>query len=133
MGLLKYLLDTQCWLWSRGEPDRLPSPLRRRFREHPDQLVLSSVCAIEIGVKHARGRLKLDVTPESLLQRIVEDGVEELPIGRNHALKSASLPHHHGDPFDRLLVAQAMLEGLTLVTADPLILRYGVQSIDARK
>jgi PIN domain nuclease of toxin-antitoxin system len=86
------------------------------------------VCAWEIATKHAIGKLPLPESPEALLERaMAELGAVELSITTRHALLSASLPHHHRDPFDRLLVAQAMLEDATLVTADRLLSPYAVK------
>lgn len=133
MGLLKFLLDTHCWIWLTGDWSRLPSPLRRRILRNPAELVLSSVSVIEIGIKHATGRLKLDVGPDGLVAILKADGVAFLGVTVDHALRMASLPLHHQDPFDRLLVAQAQVEGLTLVSADPNVLAYDVAALDARK
>ena len=88
---------------------------------------------IEIGIKHATGRLKLDVGPDGLVAILKADGVALLGVTVDHALRMASLPLHHQDPFDRLLVAQAQVEGLTLVSADPNVLAYDVAALDARK
>jgi len=127
------LLDTHCWLWLRAEPERLPSPLRRRLLRDPAKLVLSVACVMEICIKHAAGRLKLQDAPEKLVSTLLEDGVHPLEASLTHALRLAALPPHHRDPFDRLLIAQALTEGHTLVTADPQILAYDVPAIDARK
>lgn len=133
MGLLVLLLDTHCWLWLKAEPERLPSPLRRRLQRDPAKLVLSAACVIEIAVKYASGRLSLLDPPSSLIDALLEDGVGTLDVTRAHALRLVTLPQHHRDPFDRLLIAQAQVEGFTLVTADPQILGYDVPTIDARK
>jgi len=127
------LLDTHCWLWLKAEPDRLPSPLRRRITRDPAKLVLSAASVLEISIKQATGRLKLQVDPATLVEELVEDGVKPLDVTMAHALRLASLPRHHRDPFDRLLIAQALTEGFTLVTADAQILAYDVPVIDARK
>lgn len=127
------LLDTHCWLWLKAEPERLPSPLRRRLLRDPPKLVLSAACVMEIIIKHAAGRLKLQDAPQNLVAALLEDGVQPLDATVAHALRLATLPPHHRDPFDRLLIAQALTEGLTLVTADAQILAYDVPTIDARK
>ena len=133
MGLLKFLLDTHCWIWLTGDWSRLPSPLRRRILRDPAALVCSSISVIEIGVKHAAGRLKLAGGPERLVTELTKEGVSFLDVTVAHALRMASLPLRHQDPFDRLLVAQALVEGLTLVSADANVLAYDVPTIDARK
>jgi PIN domain nuclease of toxin-antitoxin system len=127
------LLDTHCWLWLKAEPERLPSPLRRRLQRDPSKLVLSTASVIEIAAKYASGRLKLLDPPSHLIDALLEDGVVALDVTRTHALRLVTLPRHHRDPFDRLLIAQAQVEGFTLVTADPQILAYDVRAIDARK
>lgn len=133
MGFLVLLLDTHCWLWLKAEPDRLPSPLRRRIVRDPAKLVLSVASIIEISIKLGTGRLKPTLDPAILVAELLEDGVRPLEVSVAHALRLACLPRHHGDPFDRLLIAQALTEGHTLVTADAQILAYDVPAIDARK
>ena len=133
MGLLKFLLDTHCWLWLKDDWSRLPSPVRRRILRDPAELVLSTVSVIEIGIKHAAGRLKLKSSPDQFVGELQAEGAVVLNVTVGHALRMASLPLHHQDPFDRLLVAQAQVEGLTVVSADPNVLAYDVAAIDARK
>lgn len=88
---------------------------------------------IEIGIKHAAGRLKLESSPDQFVDELKAEGTAILNVTVGHALRMTSLPLHHQDPFDRLLVAQAQVEGLTLVSADPAVLAYDVAAIDARK
>ncbi len=133
MGLLKLLLDTHCWIWLKDEWPRLPSPLRRRLQRDPTKLVLSAVSVIEVGIKHATGRLNLGGNPEQFVAELMDEGVTSLGVTLEHALRMATLPPLHRDPFDRLLVAQALVEGLTLVSADANVLAYDVPTIDARK
>lgn len=133
MGLLKFLLDTHCWLWLKDDWSRLPSPVRRRILRDPAELVLSAVSVVEIGIKHAAGRLKLGSSPDRFVDELKAEGTAILSVTVDHALRMASLPLHHQDPFDRLLVAQAQVEGLTIVSADPNVLAYEVAAIDARK
>ena len=133
MGLLKLLLDTHCWLWLKSDSSRLPSPLLRRLVRDPSRLVFSVACIMEIVIKHATGRLRLDTGPDRLVAEVMDDGVSSLAITAEHALRLATLPPRHRDPFDRLLVAQAQVEGLTLVSADADVLGYDVPTIDARE
>lgn len=133
MGILRLLLDTHCWLWLKQDPARLPSPLRRRIVRNPAKLVLSAASVMEISIKQATGRLRLSDDPARLVSELIEDGVVPLVVTVEHALRMATLPPLHRDPFDRLLVAQAQVEGLTLVSADAHVLAYDVISIDARK
>ena len=130
---MRLLLDTHCWLWLKLDPTRLPSPVRRRLSGNPVNLALSTVCVLEIAIKHAAGRLKLEGTAATLVDELLADGVDVLPIASAHAWQVGRLPPLHRDPFDRLLIAQALVEGLTVVSADPRVLAYNVRKIDARK
>ena len=107
--------------------------MRRRLTRYPSKLVLSAASVLEIGIKEATGRLKLDESAARLVAELLEDGVTTLDVTVAHALKMAALPRLHRDPFDRLLVAQALVEGLTLVSADEDVLAYDVPTIDAGK
>jgi len=94
----------------------------------------SAATAWEIAIKTALGRLEWDEPPEICLPRELErSAFAQLPVSLAHALAVRALPVHHRDPFDRLLIAQAQLEQLSLVTADPIIARYDVSTIDARQ
>lgn len=130
---MTYLLDTHCWLWLKTDASRIPSPVRRRLLRDPGQLVLSSVCVMEMVLKQTTGKLTLVGGIDHFVAELVEDGVQTLDARVDHMLRLATLPPRHRDPFDRLLVAQAMVEKLTLVTADALVLGYGMKAIDARK
>lgn len=133
MGVLRLLLDTHCWLWLKSEPQRLPSPLRRRLERDPSKLVLSSVCVLEIAIKQGSSRLGFLGRLDQFVEELTADGVDTLEMTTAHALQIAALPPLHRDPFDRLLVAQSLVEGLTLVSADRDVLAYEVRTIDARK
>lgn len=123
---MKLLLDTHTLLWLLGEPERIAPCVLRDIEDVNNIVVVSAVCAWEIATKHALGKLPLPESPDALMERAVTElRAVELSITRRHALLSASLPNHHRDPFGRLLVAQAMLEEATLVTADPLLPPYG--------
>ena len=130
---LKLLLDTHIWLWLRTERDRLPSPVRRKLASQSATLYLSAACVMEISIKRAIGKLRLDLTVSEFVEGLLSKGVLPMVVGLEHAAVTGTLPLHHRDPFDRTLIAQAQVEGLTLVTADPRILQYGVPTIDARK
>ena len=127
------LLDTQVWLWMQAAPGRLGSRARRLIEDSATTLLFSAASSWEIAIKVALGRL---VLPEPLERYVPErmhtSGVVALPIEHAHALRVVVLEHHHRDPFDRLLVAQAQLEGVPLITADPIFDRYDVDVIPAR-
>lgn len=125
---MRLLLDTQVWLWMIEAPDRLPSAVRRLVSPTANQCFLSAVTVWEIAIKYRVGKLKLPGTPAMLIPQWMERAdVSPLPILHQHALHVAALPLHHRDPFDRLLIAQAQIEDLTIVTADRDFKRYDVK------
>jgi PIN domain nuclease of toxin-antitoxin system len=125
---LRILLDTHSWLWMRAEPERLAESSRRLLRDPANELLLSAVSAWEMAIKFATGKLQLPQPPAVFLaQRMAEDRLGALPILHAHALRAGELPPHHRDPFDRLLIAQAQIEGLTVLTADRAFAKYDVR------
>jgi PIN domain nuclease of toxin-antitoxin system len=129
---VRILLDTQCWLWMALSPERFSPRGRRLVEDQRNVLYLSAASAWEIAIKHALGKLRLPEPPISYVpDRVAALGVQPLPIEHEHALHVATLPPHHRDPFDRLLVAQAQLDDLPILTADPLIEAYDVTTIAA--
>lgn len=124
---MRLLLDTHVWLWWVGEPQRLRPQTLDAISARTSDVYLSVASVQEIVIKHALGRLSLPEPPESFIpSRLGRDRIQPLPVELAHALEVALLPSHHRDPFDRLLVAQARKEGLTLVTADPVVALYPV-------
>lgn len=116
------LLDTHVVIWWRSAPERLPDDLKEEMATSP--IVLVSVASVwEAAIKTALGRLEL---PEPLSAGIRRSGFDDLPIASAHAEHAAQLPRHHTDPFDRLLIAQAQIEGLELVTHDRALSAYDV-------
>ncbi len=127
---MRLLLDTHAFIWAASDSPRL-SDRARGLIEDPDcDLVVSSVVATEIAIKSARGRLELPDEPSVWVPtRILAFGAHELPITVAHAMLGGALPRHHADPWDRLLIAQAILEQLAILTADPLFARYDVETV----
>lgn len=124
---MKLLLDTHVFIWMHAEPDRLSRRARDLLVDPDTELHLSVVVAWELGIKIARERLTLpEPLDEYVMSRANRSRMSLLPIGLVHVLDAVALPGHHADPFDRMLVAQARAEGLTLLTADPWIARYDV-------
>lgn len=122
---MRILLDTHVWLWLVGSPERIGQTARRELADRRNELYLSAASSWEIAIKVGLGRLELPAPPEEFVPpRLVRDNVLSLPVEHQHALRVANLPLHHKDPFDRLLVAQAMVERLVLYTADEQMLRY---------
>lgn len=124
---MRLLLDTHCWLWMRAAPDRFSEPTQRLLCDPEVALYLSVACVWGLAIKSAAERLRLPDTPARFVARSIEqDQLIILPILVEHALLAASLPPHHRDPFDRMLVAQAQVENLTLLTADRALEHYAV-------
>ena len=129
---MRILLDTQCWLWMAAFPERLSPRARALVETTEHELFLSSASAWEIAIKHATGKLQLPESPERyVVTRMARMRTIPLPIEHTHALRVAALPPHHRDPFDRLLVAQAQLEQLPILTSDPLLSRYDIDTLAA--
>lgn len=124
------LLDTHVWLWSVSDESRLSREALAAIQDAENDLFLSVASAWEIAIKVGRGRLRLPAAPGSYVPMALErTGVTLLGIDLSHVTRVADLPPHHRDPFDRLLVAQAQLEALTLVSADPKLAAYEVDII----
>lgn len=119
------LLDTHVFLWWQFDLPRLGAPAREAITKAPDTFV-SIASAWEAAIKAGLGRLKI---PESFASSIEANGFRALPITFEHTERITALPRHHGDPFDRMLVAQAQAEGLILVTGDRHFAAYGVPVI----
>ena len=117
------LLDTHIFLWWRGEPSRLISTVVSRIAT-ADLVFVSVASAWEAAIKRSLGRLDL---PDTMAAGVLASGFQQLLISFSHAERAAALPPHHLDPFDRMLVAQAQAEGLTLVTRDRLLEPYDVE------
>jgi PIN domain nuclease of toxin-antitoxin system len=121
---LNLLLDTHVFLLAVAEPSRLNRLIRAALVSPENQIVVSAVTPWEIAIKQASGRLKF---PLDLFDDTVDRmGCQILPVLPAHGIMAGSLPRHHNDPFDRMLIAQALIEDLMLVTEDQAILRYDV-------
>ena len=124
----RILLDTHAWLWMNGAPERLPPPARKLLMDADSQLLVSAASIWEIAIKTAAGRLELPEPPERyVVARLAANQIEALPIQPLHAIRAAALPMHHRDPFDRMLVAQAQIEDLELMSHDAILQSYRVE------
>jgi len=121
---VRFLLDTHLVLWASGQSDRLPRVVRELLDDSSNTFVFSVASIWETAIKHALKRADFVDDPVSVRNSLFDVGYVELPIIGAHAAAVANLPLIHRDPFDRLLVAQAMVEGITLLTADPVLARY---------
>jgi PIN domain nuclease of toxin-antitoxin system len=121
---MRFLLDTHLLLWSAGSPERLPAGARELLDDEQNIPVFSSASLWEVAIKRGLGRRDFRVDPRVLRRGLLDNGYNELPITGEHAVALDGLPPIHKDPFDRILIVQAMVEGITLLTADPLIAQY---------
>jgi PIN domain nuclease of toxin-antitoxin system len=121
---VKLLLDTQILLWAAGQPERLSAAARKLLNNRRNELLFSAASLWEIAIKNTLGREDFRVEPRLLRRGLLDNGYTELPVTSQHAVSIDSLPPLHKDPFDRLLLAQATSEGITLLTADAQPARY---------
>ena len=127
---MRVLLDTQAFLWWVSGADRLTTRARSVIADPGNRVLISVASAWEIAIKSATGRLELEGPAETYVpERIRQHGFAVLPVELDHALRAGTLPRHHGDPFDRLLVAQGQVEDVPIITADPLVNLYDVETI----
>tara|TARA_A100001037_G_scaffold161673_1_gene145508 strand:- start:183 stop:572 length:390 start_codon:yes stop_codon:yes gene_type:complete len=124
---MRLLIDTCVLLWLFADPKAIPSSVREKLIDSSSFLFLSHTSFFEIAIKYNKGKLELPEPPSILLPRLAaEHGVEPLPLTENVLFRIERLPRHHRDPFDRLIVAHAMEEGLTIVSADKKLRPYDV-------
>jgi len=127
---MKALLDTQVFLWWISDDSRLSSRASAIIKDGNNKLFLSADSGWEIAVKVRLGRLTLPEPLETFVpEQMALNAIESLPIQMSHALHVYTLPDHHRDPFDRMLVAQAQLENLPILSADPQISLYAVETV----
>ena len=121
---MKYLPDTHMLLWAAGEPGRLPAVAREIIADPINELFFSAISIWEIAIKRALGRSNFQADPNRMRRLLLANGYRELPLTGEHALAILGLPPIHQDPFDRILIAQATFESITLLTVDPEIAQY---------
>jgi PIN domain nuclease of toxin-antitoxin system len=121
---VRLLLDTKILLWGAIEPEGLPVSANALIEDPDNEVTFSVVTLWEVAIKTARGRADFHIDVGSLRRQLLDNGYAELAVVGAHAVALATLPPLHKDPFDRMLVAQAMVEGVTLLTADPVLARY---------
>lgn len=123
---MRLLLDTHVVLWWLNNDRKLGPHLRALIEDGANDILVSSVSVAEIAIKRSLGKV---TTPADLLNVLAEEGFRELPLLATHAAALEHLPLHHRDPFDRMLVAQALTESLAVASHDAAIQRYGVEVI----
>jgi PIN domain nuclease of toxin-antitoxin system len=121
---MKLLLDTHLLLWAAGEPRRLSKAARALIDNPDNELLFSAASLWEVAIKRGLGRKDFKVDTRLLRRGLLDNGYRELPILSDHVVATESLPLIHRDPFDRILVAQATVEGITLLTIDSLLSQY---------
>lgn len=121
---MKLLVDTHLLLWAAGQPESLPDPARSLMENPENALLFSAASLWEIAIKRSLGRSDFRVDPRVLRRGLIDNGYGELPISSEHAVIVDNLPPIHKDPFDRILIAQAMIEGIVLLTADSVVAQY---------
>jgi len=121
---MKLLLDTHLLLWAAGEPDRLSQEARNFINDPDNQLFFSAASLWEVSIKRGLGRKNFKADPRILRRGLLDNGYEELPIHSDHVVILDALPPLHKDPFDRILVAQAVAEGIELLTTDSQLEQY---------
>jgi len=121
---MKLLLDTHLLLWAAGEPKRLSKQARTLIDNPDNELLFSAASLWEVAIKRGLGREDFKVDARLLRRGLLDNGYSELPIISDHVVVTESLPPIHKDPFDRVLVAQATVEGVTLLTIDSLVAQY---------
>ncbi len=126
--MARFLLDTHALLWWMAEPQRLDGRAYEAIADSFNEVFVSSISGWEIAVKHALGKLQ---APDNLEASIKKQGFTSLSLTFRHAEQAGTLPPHHGDPFDRMLVAQAQIEELIVVTSNRQISRYNVRTMAA--
>lgn len=121
---MKLLLDTHLLLWAVDRHERLPTQARSLIIDPDNELSFSTASIWEVAIKYGRGRADFRVDPSVLRRGLLDNLYQELSVTGEHAIAVAGLPPLHRDPFDRMLVAQSVVEGITLLTADPRVAQY---------
>lgn len=125
---MKLLIDTHVFLWLMDEPEKLSRKALEACKNRENQIYLSVVSAWEIEIKRQLGKLTLKLPLSTIIKEQQEkNGLEVLVVELQHVLAVGDLLRHHADPFDRLLIAQALVEDANVVTSDPLIAKYPVK------
>lgn len=127
---MQVLLDTHSFLWWIGDDHQLSDKARSTIEDSSNQIFLSAASGWEIAIKTQLGKLTLPHSPEVFVSEQLQlNGFQPLSVSLSHTLHTASLPAIHRDPFDRILVAQSQVEKMAIITSDPLIQRYKVNTI----
>jgi PIN domain nuclease of toxin-antitoxin system len=121
---MKFLLDTHILLWAAYQPEKLSELTRTLLNDIENELFYSAASLWEIAIKRGLGRNDFQIQPRVLQRELQDQGYQALAISTEHSLAVEDLPLIHKDPFDRILIAQATVEGITLLSADELVIQY---------
>lgn len=121
---MKLLLDTHLLLWAAEDARSLSSKARRLIKDPANELIFSAASLLEIAIKSSQGKPDFEVDSRLLRRNLLDNGYFELQISSAHAVALSMLPMIHRDPFDRILVAQAIVEGITFLTVDSILAKY---------
>jgi len=127
---MKYLVDTVVWLWSLDSVERLGREAREILENGREDIYLSAASAWELSIKMRLGKLSFPGPPAHYVPKFMaKQGLRSLPVTHSHAMKVYDLPAHHPDPFDRLLIAQSIIEEMVILTSDRAFEKYPVQLV----
>ena len=121
---MKFLLDTHVLLWAAAQPDQLSGNAKKLLNDPQNELFFSAASIWEISIKNGLGKPDFRADPRLLRRGLLDNGYSEISITSEHAVTMELLPPIHKDPFDRILVSQALVEGITLLTNDPVVAKY---------
>jgi PIN domain nuclease of toxin-antitoxin system len=127
---MKYLLDTMVWLWSVGPSETIGKAGLYILGNSEEEIYLSAASSWEIAIKTKLGKFQLPEVPSRYVpKRLAEQGIRSLPINQDHSLRVYDLPLHHFDPFDRIIIAQALVEEMTVLTSDRVFEKYPIDVV----
>lgn len=127
---MRHLLDSHTLIWAADEPSKVSAPAMSAMKNSANDLLISAATIWESAIKYGKGRLPLSLSYRQWIDKAIADmDLDILPITLDHAERQVALPFHHRDPFDRLIAVQALVEGIPLVSADPIFDAYGVNRI----
>jgi PIN domain nuclease of toxin-antitoxin system len=127
---VKYLLDTIVWLWSVGPSKTIGTAGLEILASREEEIYLSAASSWEIAIKTRLGKFQLPEPPGRYVpKRLIDQGIRSLPINQDHSLKVYDLPLHHSDPFDRIIIAQAIVEDMVVLTSDRVFEKYPIDVV----
>ncbi len=126
---MKYLLDTHAFLWMISAPERLSGKVRSIIEDANNDLFLSAVSGWEIAIKARLGKLGMTASVNIILEQMIKNNISDLPIDMSHSMKLFDIPEIHKDPFDRMLIAQAIVESFPIITHDSKISQYDIETV----